>query len=224
MLTLQTLKSEFNSLPLDRLTEDGITGNDANEVLYNLIAFRNLLDSCCNMVDWALAQLGIIPSDANFYVNWHSRSADNIKLLACDWTFIARKFVSFNSNTEASLNSFMTTLQVQDSKRIDYIKKLGSAFVLVYTPLSVAYGILSMGGEFAPGQRHFWIFWVVAIPLIAITILLLLAWKRATGVLLPNDVDEYPHLGNIDGDENPPTVEREERRPTISRYRRRREI
>jgi hypothetical protein len=41
--------------------------------------------------------------------------------------------------------------------------------VLVFAPLGCAYGVLSMGGNFAPGNSKFCIFWVVAIVLVSVT-------------------------------------------------------
>ena len=40
----------------------------------------------------------------------------------------------------------------------------------VYLPLSLTAGILSMGGSFTPGQGQFWIFFVVAGPLMVLSL------------------------------------------------------
>jgi Mg2+ and Co2+ transporter CorA len=43
-----------------------------------------------------------------------------------------------------------------------------SGVALVFVPLSFTASLLSMSGEFIPGERLFWVFWAVSVPLICI--------------------------------------------------------
>lgn len=45
----------------------------------------------------------------------------------------------------------------------------------VFFPITLVAAIFSMGGDYSPGSKHFWIPWVIAVPLV--TILILTAWQ-----------------------------------------------
>lgn len=59
----------------------------------------------------------------------------------------------------------------ENQRSLDRVSYLGG----ILLPFSVVSGILSMDDDFAPGAQLFWVFWVVAIPLALITILIIYA-------------------------------------------------
>jgi hypothetical protein len=52
------------------------------------------------------------------------------------------------------------------------VKNLTSVAIL-FAPVSVIAGIFAMGGEFAAGDKRFWVFWAVSIPLMSVLSLIL---------------------------------------------------
>lgn len=171
MVTLTVLQREFNSLNLDQLDDENNTAQETGKVLNDLMSAQNLLISCCNRVRRSLDEVGVVPE---FYAIPRLPDEDG---LGNNWRFLMRELSRFRLDTEDLIKSYMRNLQIHDSKRVDYVNKLAGTFVLIYTPLGAAYGILSMGGDFAPGQKSFWVFFIVALPLIAATVLVLYAWQ-----------------------------------------------
>jgi hypothetical protein len=57
-----------------------------------------------------------------------------------------------------------------NSKRVEQLAKLGQFLLLFFTPVGLAYSLLSMGGDFAPGNDKFWVCFLIAIPLVKCTI------------------------------------------------------
>ncbi|KAF1846457.1 uncharacterized protein K460DRAFT_367238 [Cucurbitaria berberidis CBS 394.84] len=66
-----------------------------------------------------------------------------------------------------------------------------AVLTMLFIPLSTVASIFSMGGEFLPGQPRAWVFWVVAIPLLAMVAYvywyqqLMRAWQGRKEQLLP---------------------------------------
>lgn len=186
MVVLAILQRDFNSLHLEILDDNRVPLMAIRIALDDVMASRNLINCCCTWVEKSLIELGVNPDDKHVYLTWRKPSATVEELLACDWAYIRWQLRTFRGDLEALINTRMTNLQIHDSKRVDYIGKLGSTFVLVYTPLSTAYGILSMGGDFAPGRKDFWVFWIVSLPLIALTIIALILWRWSRDGLTHN--------------------------------------
>lgn len=49
---------------------------------------------------------------------------------------------------------------------------------LIFAPMALVASVFSMGGMFAVGEIHFWAYWVVAVPLTIILIVILWFWKQ----------------------------------------------
>ncbi|OAL54563.1 hypothetical protein IQ07DRAFT_272736 [Pyrenochaeta sp. DS3sAY3a] len=66
-----------------------------------------------------------------------------------------------------------------------------TVLTMLFVPLSTVASIFSMGGDFLPGQARAWVFWVVAIPLLAILAclywyqILVRMWHGKTQEILP---------------------------------------
>lgn len=206
MVTLTIMQREFNSLNLGSLDDQKVTGEEAEMVLNDLMSVQNLIISSYSIVERSLEEVGVEPI-ANSETTYEARdnNEDPQKHVQKDWRFLLRELKTFQSATVLLLEIYMRNLQIHDSKRVDYVNKLAGLFVYVYTPLGVAYGVLSMGGDFAPGQRSFWVFFVVGLLLVAVTILFLGVWqwsaqlrklvapkKRPPRSIPKNIVDERP--------------------------------
>ncbi|PVI03991.1 hypothetical protein DM02DRAFT_726099 [Periconia macrospinosa] len=206
LLTLAFLWRDFSSIHLEYLTDQDIPMNKVQFVLQDIDSSRSLLNRCILTTRRNLFQLGIKPSDENYYTSWHQKNADDQQLLAADWSFLFQELKSWAEDTEHLANIRMLNLQVLDTKRsqkvselsqemslrsmldsrqMNTLTRLGQVLLLVFTPTGMAYGILSMPGDFAPGQGRFWVFFVVAIPLCLFTMSIYM-WhgkleKRFTG-------------------------------------------
>jgi hypothetical protein len=94
-------------------------------------------------------------------------------VLVKDWAVLIEEFplLARDSETVSSQRQqHQAKMQGAETRASKDLIALGSGAVLIFTPLGCAYGILSMGGEFAPGNRKFWIFFVIAFILIVFTI------------------------------------------------------
>jgi Mg2+ and Co2+ transporter CorA len=178
MLTIAFLLRDFNSLELGGLKKGSVV-NAVSSKLDDLMSFRLLLSKCLRMVRNDAFQLGIVPTDTRYYTDWQGTNKNDSDLLACDWTFLFRELQTWTEETERVISNHITNLTVIDSRRaqqdtnsFNQITTLGQFIVLVFTPLAFVYGILSMGGDFAPGNSKFWIFWVISVPLVVLTIAL----------------------------------------------------
>ncbi|CAO2655019.1 Nn.00g117520.m01.CDS01 [Neocucurbitaria sp. VM-36] len=66
-----------------------------------------------------------------------------------------------------------------------------TVLTMLFIPLSTVASIFSMGGDFLPGENRAWVFWVVAIPLLAVLAWLywyrqiVMAWRQKKELVLP---------------------------------------
>lgn len=64
----------------------------------------------------------------------------------------------------------------QSALEARYVARLTS-LATVFVPLSFLTGIFGMSGRYLPGEGHFWIFWAVSLPLVAISLAVVYATK-----------------------------------------------
>jgi hypothetical protein len=196
-LTLAFLRRDFSSIHVRSLTDENATIAQVKSTLAELESCRELLDRCSHLVRKNLSQLDISLGDSNSAMLSTADVVTDAELLQLDWRFIWQECRHWMNETERLLNLRLTNLSVLDSKRsrddserawVDsqrsarlserssQITKLGQILLLVFTPASFAYGILSMGGDFAPGNKQFWIFFAIAIPLSLMTFISFYSW------------------------------------------------
>lgn len=191
-LTLLFLRRDFDSVNLSDLTNDSVDTSHTKYTLRNLGSCRNLLERCSVITRRNLGYLKIAPrGDVSKTIHDANTTCD---LLRLDWLFISDEIQHCINETDQLINIRLASLSVLDSKRsrddsirnamLSYssnqISKLGQLLILFFTPAAFAYGMLSMGGDFLPGNKKFWIFWAVAIPLSTITNVIFYFWKNYT--------------------------------------------
>lgn len=179
LLSLAILWRDFSLIHLEYLTDQKVRMVDVQDVLQDIDSSRSLLNRCILATRRNLFQLGITPSDENYYSSWHKKDADDQQLLVADWSFLFQELKSWAEDTEHLINTRMLNLQVfdakisqevsdrslSDSQQMNTLTRLGQMLLLVFTPAGMAYGILSMPGDFAPGRGQFWVYFAVAVPL-----------------------------------------------------------
>ncbi|KAJ4354581.1 uncharacterized protein N0V89_006318 [Didymosphaeria variabile] len=184
-LTLRFLRRDFDSVNLSDLANDSVDTSQTESTLQNLGSCRNLLERCSVITRRNLAHLKIAPKE-NI-----SRSIQDANttcdLLHLDWLFTSDEIQHCINETDQFINIRLASFSVLDSKRTamlsyssNQISKLGQLLILFFTPAAFAYGVLSMGGDFLPGNKKFWIFWAVAIPLSTITNMIFYLWRNHT--------------------------------------------
>ena len=109
-----------------------------------------------------------------------------------DFYIIQRKLLSLSNRSKDLLASFTglagiignqkaleeANRSLQEAKNVKTLTFLGMLFL----PLSLASGLLSMSGEYSPGGSLFWIYWAIAIPLIVCVFGVVLLVKMGYGV------------------------------------------
>jgi CorA-like Mg2+ transporter protein len=74
------------------------------------------------------------------------------------------------------ISSITGLLSIYETKRMNQLTNLGMLFL----PLAFASGIFSMSDSYAPGGSSFWVYWVVAGPLVLLMLLVVFGLKSAT--------------------------------------------
>ncbi|KAH7109048.1 hypothetical protein B0J11DRAFT_545267 [Dendryphion nanum] len=86
-----------------------------------------------------------------------------------DWQYLAKAIEGWNKRSSDNVQATFALLSVIGSqKSVDEAENARLLAILgtVYLPFSLAAGILSMGGEFAPGNGKFWIYFPIAASLL----------------------------------------------------------
>lgn len=191
-LTLAFLQRDFHSIPLKNLADDSVGRSEVKGTLEDLDSSRDLLHRCLFLVRKNLSQFGIVSLDGSPRYFSSMEGYEEPALLRMDWEFLYQELRVWRDDTERLVGMRIANNNVMDSKRaredsarasIDsqraqisadqglLLTRLGQVLFLVYTPAGLAYGILSMGGDFAPGNSKFWVFFAIATPLSALTML-----------------------------------------------------
>ena len=100
---------------------------------------------------------------------------------AQDWIYIRNKLVMWTHRSRVLMNAISDLknwkiLEVGERKAEStlFIQNLGT----IYLPLSLTAGLLSMVDNFSPGRSHFWIYFVVSLPLMLLSFAFISLWPR----------------------------------------------
>jgi hypothetical protein len=126
--------------------------------LFHIYSWKRRCSQLHDWTDWNLQELRI--------------SASASETDQQDWLFIKKRLELCETCSRDIVVSALGLLSLIESHKS--VEEAESARVLallgtVYLPLSLAAGILSMGGDFTPGRRQFWIFFAVAAPLMVLS-------------------------------------------------------
>ena len=158
MTQIQYLKSVINTLELDMRRG----GMHIQSQLGDVFAWGRRVSEFCEQSESALDSLGISLNDPSII----AKSIDDCDE---DFRYVHRRMLNLKSRTYdllSAVNGFMNLLEAQrsleEAKSVKTLTILGIFFV----PLAFASGLFSMGDNFAPGKSQFWVYWVVAVPLV----------------------------------------------------------
>jgi hypothetical protein len=175
-----------------------VSSVDVKDTLKDLGSCPNLFERCSIIMKRNNSHLKISPEATNASVNLTSTMPE---FLLADWKYISRKIELCIKETNQLIKPRLANLSVLDSKRSredskrasrasersvrilessNQLNKQVQLLIVVFTPASFAYGLLSTGGDFLPGHKKFWVFFVVAVPLSIITQMAFFIWTRKT--------------------------------------------
>jgi hypothetical protein len=95
---------------------------------------------------------------------------------ASEWRYIYNTLQEYNDSFASMTNYYTQIMGVRESQRSNLqARYAGQLTVLgtLFVPVSIITGILSMGGEFLPGERRFWVFFAIVIPILLVICLCL---------------------------------------------------
>jgi Mg2+ and Co2+ transporter CorA len=162
--------------------------NSINETPISLTNIEMLETRLRNLQSWRRRSRGaadrvsglstIINSQKINCSNWEAWSS-----MADDCEHISQKIDAFSRQFDAMGAVVTSLVQIVDSRqsftetanlsRLTYL-------ALVFVPMTFVSSLFSMTGDFAPGRRFFWVYFVVAIP--SLVLVFLIARPRQTGV------------------------------------------
>ncbi|KIN08852.1 hypothetical protein OIDMADRAFT_141113 [Oidiodendron maius Zn] len=124
----------------------------------------------CDYVETNLVELNVTPP--------HSldMSTQTTNLNGClqDWVILLGRLRMWKDRTAAINSAVLNHLSIlESSKSLDEARNSRLLAVLgtIFLPLSLTSSILSMGGDFLPGNRKFWIYFAVSLPLLVLGLL-----------------------------------------------------
>ena len=93
-----------------------------------------------------------------------------------DWQTLLEAVSTLHEKITALITGYTQEVSIQESHTSNYqARSVGrlTSLAMILVPFSVTAAVFSMGGEFSAGQRLFWVFWIVAIPVAIILFLCL---------------------------------------------------
>jgi hypothetical protein len=95
-----------------------------------------------------------------------------------DWIYIRQKLAMWTSRTKDLIDSALGSIQlVESAKSIEEARnsRLLATLGTVFLPLSLVASVLSMGGDFLPGNGRFWVYFALSLPLLLVSLLIVFA-------------------------------------------------
>jgi Mg2+ and Co2+ transporter CorA len=184
---LHAIHSELETMlwEIERMIAPYLSDADKERYMRRFTGALNEVNTLRRRTGWYVMEmennlyaLGIDPS-----------SSASPKALDHEKNFLAlyRKLVNYQSWAEklmgvilSHVNLMETEKSISDSKSLSRLTVLGFFFV----PISFVATFFSMGGDFGVGERRFWIFWAVAVPLMLVSLAVrfgkwwVLKWKE----------------------------------------------
>ena len=97
---------------------------------------------------------------------------------AQDWIYVHKKLSLWESrvrdlvdSAHCSITMIESTKSIEEARATRLLAILGTVFI----PLSLVASILSMGGDFLPGESQFWVYFVVSLPLLVLSLVIVFA-------------------------------------------------
>lgn len=129
-----------------------------------LLQWKSNLVGYQSTVEHNMQVLGIDPDDNNSHGSVDQKEAG-------EWRYIQKKLREYRDSFESTANSYTQVMGLRVSQTSNsQARSAGHLTVLatLFVPISIISGILSMGGQFLPGESRFWVFFAVVVPILLI--------------------------------------------------------
>ena len=127
----------------------------------DLQAWNRQCSRYCESVEDMLDSFGVLSVKSEVLHSWETSNKD--------FYIIQRKLLNIKHRSNDMLTSFTglagilgNRQSLHEAKSVKILTFLG----IIFLPLSLTSGLLTMNEEYQPGASHFWIYFAIAIPLI----------------------------------------------------------
>jgi len=129
--------------------------------LRTLQRWRRQVDEATFKIHGLIRTVQSLRSDPSFSDSWESIIEDS--------SYVASRIGLYGRRFEAMVPVLTGLIQISESRlsfaETKNISRL-TYMALVFVPLTFVSSLFSMSGDLAPGKRHFWIYFLVAAPLV----------------------------------------------------------
>ncbi|KAH6661966.1 hypothetical protein B0J14DRAFT_707890 [Halenospora varia] len=203
MLTLAFLRRDYDALHMNQFVNENTDPEMIDRLLSEIASSRDLIAKCCSFARRNLINLGICPNNQVYFSGWRDKLTNPLNETNADWTYLYMELQHWKTDTDILTSSQLNLLKALDSKRaqvdsererteardLNRLSYMGVFFI----PMGCATGILSMGNDFSPGKRQFWVFFVIWVPITAIVVL----WWWTSRILQKWGAHARSHLGTM---------------------------
>jgi hypothetical protein len=150
---LHKYENTYHRAPRIELLSSSAIGNCWAGVQY----LNDRVAGWCEQVDFSITQLRASGTLGNFH-----KQQKNDPEKEDDFVQISQQLRELKKRVETVIASMTGLLSIVEAMRIKNLTNLGMIFI----PLAFTCGIFSMSGDYAPGGSSFWLYWVIAVPLV----------------------------------------------------------
>lgn len=153
--------------------------------LTELFSWNLRLSQYCEYTEAALYGLRILPNPDIDALTGKDRWS------TCDedFRYVHQRMLTMKKRTNELISSVNGLIAIVEAKRaLSQARTLTMLTIIgvLFLPLGFTSALFSMGQNYGPGQSQFWVYWVVAVPLVCLAFIGLhsaggLNWERAKG-------------------------------------------
>jgi hypothetical protein len=115
-----------------------------------------------------------------------------------DFIDVSRRLSGSKKRVESLASSMTGLLNIIEAKRVKGLSAMGMLFI----PLAFTSGIFSMTGDFAPGGSSFWVYFIVALPLVLLVFVAAFAWHSGR-IVIKNWLFKMRLIDHVAAEESP---------------------
>lgn len=142
------------------------------DFLSELVGWNRRLAEYCEFIEAVIDDLGIPTVELKSSLPTRSEVVPKYSTCKQEFQYVHRRL----SNLKMRMQDLISLVNATEATRQAKITTVLTILVLIFAPMSLIAALFSMGGLFAPGEIHFWIYWVIALPL-TIALVSLISWK-----------------------------------------------
>ena len=181
MLTVEVVKSIMSYLENEFKGQVG--GNFETLVwlekhMEELVGWDRSISEFCNFIEAAMEDLEI-PSKHGQPMSIDSINTSTADPCKRDFSFIHGRLLNLKLRIENLISVVQNTvsnIQAVEATNQTRTTTLLTIIALIFAPMALIASVFSMGGRFAVGEVHFWVYWAFAVPTATILTVYLGFW------------------------------------------------